>query len=356
MTLGSDNSKDDSDVRAWFEQTTPQRIPVDVDRLLVETQSASSPRRHEHQSRSNRWRKLMTRRSFVGVAGLATCAFFGTLGWQLFAQPDLAFSQVKERVEATESVQYFRSHTSNGKDFFASQNEKILVEARHRLREIEKQLEATTGEKKDHLIEEQSDLKRQIDFGTPKKSNPLTQKVMVLGRHRERVESPTEMGQRIGITNARTGKSISIDPVKKTVMVFTKQVSIDEETGAISEEKIRPNPEVDFYSSMRDVPADAAKLKETLTIDGVKLIGFQTVEPDGTDTWTRTFWVDPKTKLPRQINVKHRSTNPRHSPSDWVLSKIEFDVALDEELFSTEPPEGYEVRESKIMGIVPSKK
>jgi outer membrane lipoprotein-sorting protein len=116
----------------------------------------------------------------------------------------------------------------------------------------------------------------------------------------------------------------------------------------VSESKVAPAPEVDFYARMRDVPTESAEELPAREIEGTKVLGFRTVEkherPRGVDTWTRTYWVDAETKLPLQIETTVESTDPRHGQSRWIQSDIVFDEPLDESLFSTDPPEGYTVR------------
>jgi hypothetical protein len=186
-------------------------------------------------------------------------------------------------------------------------------------------------------------------------------KVMVLGRYRIRTESkmtapgdPLPKGAEwstsdepsIMIQNAETGAILSLMPERKRFVVPQIFMSLDPDTGELHKEEPRPAPEADFYTRLREVPANAAKLPAK-QIGDLKADGFQVVEKiqhpksGHTDTWTRTFWVDPAAKLPIRIETSYRSTNPTAADSDWVTKDIIFDAPLDEALFSTDPPEGY---------------
>ena len=104
-------------------------------------------------------------------------------------------------------------------------------------------------------------------------------------------------------------------------------------------------PEVNFYRKIREVPAEKAKKLPERTIAGQVAAGFQIVErnerPAGTDTWTGTYWIDPRTKLPLRIEFSRRSTDPTMADSESILTDFVFDAPLDEALFSTNPPAGY---------------
>ena len=151
------------------------------------------------------------------------------------------------------------------------------------------------------------------------------------------------------VSNLVTGKTVSLDTKEKVFSEIKGFLSIDPDTGELNETKPHPMPEVDFYRQIRDFPADEAERLPEQTLDDRKVVGFRTVEsnerPGGVDSWTRTYWVDAESNLPVQVEVTFTSTQPTMGHSKWVLSDIVFDEPLDESLFSTEPPEGYTVRE-----------
>ena len=181
---------------------------------------------------------------------------------------------------------------------------------------------------------------------------PPVTRFFVLGRYRQRQERTSPHGMTVDIVNRKTGKSLHVDHKQKVVTVFTKQTVIDRK-GNRTESEIREEPDltVDFYNKIREVPKNAKKLPTTKTINGRKHVGFEHAQIDGPYTWTRTFWVDAETKLPSQIDVRARSDDKFYAPSDCVLENIEFDIPLDESLFSTEIPKGYTVKKSGLMSL-----
>jgi outer membrane lipoprotein-sorting protein len=189
-----------------------------------------------------------------------------------------------------------------------------------------------------------------------------TRKVMIRGPHqmREEVETtsagdPPPEGQiRLGagpdkytmVRNVKTGKTITLYPDKKTYSVPKLILGIDRDSGEIKESKIEPAPHLDFYQRIREFPSDSATKLPDRKINGRTAIGFQTVDKKkrrtGDDTWTRTYWIDPETKLPVRIEVVNVSVQGKSTvTSEFVKSDIIFDAPLDEALFSTDPPEGY---------------
>lgn len=76
------------------------------------------------------------------------------------------------------------------------------------------------------------------------------------------------------------------------------------------------------------------------TINGVRTLGFEA----SFGATTMTLWGDPKTKLPVQIE------SMIGSPSDSIpmmMHEFVFNAPLEDELFSTEVPEGYQLKETK---------
>ena len=210
-------------------------------------------------------------------------------------------------------------------------------------------------------------LQTRQDFKGQKKTAPQeTRKVKILGSHRMREEvtittagDPLPEGEirlarpetYIMIQDMKSGKAITLYPDKKGYYIPHSVLGIDLNSGEVHEEKIEPAPEVDFYKRIREVPADKANRLPDRIIGGKGAAGFRIVEkverPAGTDTWTKTYWVDPDTRLPVRIETTIRSTNPMMGESDFVLSDIVFDAQLDEALFTTDPPEGYRDLEVK---------
>ncbi len=74
----------------------------------------------------------------------------------------------------------------------------------------------------------------------------------------------------------------------------------------------------------------------TKEVDGRTLYGFRHRPNEHNDF---TVWVDPETKLPVEIELVHTNRG-----QTIYLDEFEFDFELDESAFSTEVPQGYEVK------------
>ena len=157
------------------------------------------------------------------------------------------------------------------------------------------------------------------------------------------------------ISNAKTGMNVSVRPSTKSFVVLTKQITYNLNTGEEKESDIKPYPEVDFYSQFQEIPADATDDLGEKMIDGRRAIGFGVKKKQRLQERSEEYWVDAETKLPLRIVIA--LTEAQHpagftlSAQKWVMSDFEFDCQLDESLFSTEPPDGYSVEDSSVMGI-----
>jgi len=76
----------------------------------------------------------------------------------------------------------------------------------------------------------------------------------------------------------------------------------------------------------------------TKKVNGKILQGFRHV-PNEYNDWT--VWVDPETKLPVEIEIKH--TQGGQTYRTILMDEFEFDFDLDASAFSTKVPDGYEV-------------
>ena len=105
------------------------------------------------------------------------------------------------------------------------------------------------------------------------------------------------------------------------------------------------SPGTDFYDLIRNTPVDSAKQLGERTIDGKKLLGYSIQKEkqnrNDVETWQTTFWVDPATKLPVQIETSYRTNIPTNAEKDSVISDIVFDAPLNLDLFSLVPPSDY---------------
>ena len=194
-----------------------------------------------------------------------------------------------------------------------------------------------------------------------KSSGPKTEtRVLILGGYLKREERKTltsgdklEGGAKwvqspanyISIFDAKTGKTIMLLPESKRFAKFETISSVSPDDGSIKTERIKPLPKVDFYEETRRLPDGKLEKLPARTIGGKQSTGFRFVEKNqrkqGTDTWTRDIWIDPATKLPFCIEVTEQSTDPRMGRMHAVLSDFVWDAPLEQQLFSTDPPEGY---------------
>ncbi|MBX3415609.1 MAG: hypothetical protein KF708_23190, partial [Pirellulales bacterium] len=146
------------------------------------------------------------------------------------------------------------------------------------------------------------------------------------------------------ISDYAEGKFMTLFPADKGYVIEREVMGIDDK-GKVHKEKLGPLPQADFYAAIRTVPLDQAKKLSDREMDGRLVSGFQLVatreRAAGTSTYTRTYWVDPRSKLPVRIETTIRSTDPKMSNSEFVQRDIVFDAPLDEALFSTDPPAGY---------------
>ncbi len=94
-----------------------------------------------------------------------------------------------------------------------------------------------------------------------------------------------------------------------------------------------------FYmmENLRTIRADSEGEESlgTKEIEGQKVVGFL-IRKHGRDT---TVWANQKTGMP--IRIEAEGTRDGGAKSKYALSNIEFDIELDESLFSTDLPKGY---------------
>ena len=231
--------------------------------------------------------------------------------------PSIAFAQVVSQVQAVKSVRYVetRSHMPrSGEPRGPTEVKQVTILGRSRMRE-----EWTS-----------------ITPGEPLPDGALW------------YADSSEQGI-VMISDLAQGKIVTLDPKTKTLSVVRAFASMSADDGKIAVSKVAPAPEVDFFKSLQLFPAAQAEHIAAREVAGHYAIGFRTTEmtqrKQGVDTWTCTYWVDTLSKLPVQIEVTSESTDLNMGQSRWVLSDFVFDQPVDESLVSTEPPQGYAVRE-----------
>jgi hypothetical protein len=88
-------------------------------------------------------------------------------------------------------------------------------------------------------------------------------------------------------------------------------------------------------------------------IDGRLLSGFTGAYVDGPDRHYIRAWIDPATKLYVRLEDFGDTTQPADSAPETTLDNLQFNVPLDDALFSTKPPAGYQVTEAPAAATQP---
>lgn len=175
-----------------------------------------------------------------------------------------------------------------------------------------------------------------------KRMKPQTSVVMEWGFNRSRTEVP---GKRVEIWDGNQRKLLVLYPAIKRATLFDhSQESEDkgtkeEDQGSASPRRPEePGTVALFRSLLLDMVHKPGAKRESLgekEIDGRRVMGFS-LSVRGV---TINVWGDPKTRLP----VRIESTMALMPHLKITQSDFEFNVPMDESLFSVEPPAGYQV-------------
>lgn len=296
----------------------------------------------------------MTLRTAAFIAVAASLALL--LKIPITSSDDHAFAQVQEQVERAKTVDYIETTTdlddppegSIDTRFGKNENAQSVLKKEISLLET-RWATADVAERKG--IELRLSLLKPI-LGKDSKQLPNDiRRVRIKGKHLQRTDHLFPFGRIHEIINAKTGEWVSFNHEQKTKEVLKTQVMINRETGETEEHPIRISPAVDFFKRFRAVPAEATERLPKQKINGKDAIGFQSVDKRDDGTWTRTYWVHPESKLPIQIITEFKCTKEGLGSSRWVKDHFVFDAELDDALFSTETPAGYESKDGKVFGI-----
>ena len=152
---------------------------------------------------------------------------------------------------------------------------------------------------------------------------------------RQEFENP-DKSKSVMIFDWGRGKSLTLEPTAKKAMVLTM--------ANLSKEQIEKQ---DMFAMCRSVLTDAKDQpdvkRESLgekEIDGRRVVGFRIANKG----MAMDLWGDPKTGLP----VRIEATMKMFPDMKATMTDFEFNVELDESLFSVEPPPGYTVENQKI--------
>ncbi len=184
-----------------------------------------------------------------------------------------------------------------------------------------------------------------------------TGEVLVLGATRSRQEMEMEFvmpdappaqtparSKMVMIFDWGQRKSLTLDPATKKAVVLS--------LANLSKEQIAQQ---DMFGHFRSILLDARDKPDVrreplgeMEIDGRRVIGFR-VSSKG---MVISLWGDPQTGQP----VRAEATMAVFANAKVTMSDFEFNVAVDESLFSTEPPAGYTVQAMNLDASAPEEK
>src|SRR5436190_6364213 len=285
-------------------------------------------------------RKAAIPGSIIAVA--AVLMLSATVLLTPFSGTQSLFAQVQAEVSRTRTARFTYMLDRDGLQDEIQRMELVLKEAELVL----KTADATEAERIKAIRER---VTRQLPVLKEKLKNgkDVEQSVVeILGASRQRRTSDGIHGRSIMISDARRGQSINLLPDDKRCVLFKPEKSDSQKTPA-------SGPEPDLYAELANIETRSLVQSGERTVDGETLVGFHKVEDDGRGTWTRSYWVNPQSKLPRLIETTWRGRNG--VLSTWTRARIEFGVRLDEANFNVDPPEGYQVTEGSFVSVEPSK-
>jgi len=167
---------------------------------------------------------------------------------------------------------------------------------------------------------------------------PVT-RIMNMGTQRVRGEVLSPDGktvQVIAICDYDTSQMLTLNPKQKIA--------------ALIELKDLPEKPENFVEIMRNMitelqndPNVSVESLGEKEIDGHMAQGLRATSPDG----ELTVWADPRTALPIRMEQKWRQIH-------YEFTDFEFDVVLDESLFSMDIPEGYSTMPKAMLSITGS--
>jgi hypothetical protein len=151
-----------------------------------------------------------------------------------------------------------------------------------------------------------------------------TVRVDVAYRDTGQLRTATADGYITVVEPAGTGvKGLSLVPPTRSYVVFEMA-------------NVPKDPAKDLWAAtekLRALPAQASHALGPQEIDGRTLDGFVVQGDDA----TTTVWIDPKTGQLARAELTFADA----PDMDMILSDFQFDVPLDDSLFSLQPPEGY---------------
>lgn len=167
-------------------------------------------------------------------------------------------------------------------------------------------------------------------------------KAMFLAPSLERIE--TRMGDQmmsINICDLRANRWLTLIPAQKLAIVLKMENAPKDRPVNGSFELIRQR--------VRNAQADPDNASRPLgekQINGVRAVGFRLDDKTG----STDVWADPETSLP----IRVETTFLGETKVQVVMTNFQYDVDLDESLFSFDPPDDFTVREMGLSLSAPS--
>ncbi len=161
-------------------------------------------------------------------------------------------------------------------------------------------------------------------IGEEGKSPPIQD--MVMG---SRIRRTVEGIEAVSIIDLKTSRALSLDPKdKKAVYIDLKGLPK------------MPNPLENLRNVITMLQEDPQFVVEELgekVIDGTRAIGFRAKHPEA----EVTIWADGETALPIRLDVQDGQLF-------YIIKDFQFDVEMDESLFSMDVPEGYSQKQMEL--------
>ena len=162
---------------------------------------------------------------------------------------------------------------------------------------------------------------------------------MFLAPSRERVETTTKTIARpvhmIMIFDMQAGKSVNQLPGQKMAIVM------DLENSPKSQPQGSFEPLRQLFTKAQQSPDKDVQPLPERTIKGVLAQGFRFGNQSGVQT---DVWAHPETACPVYVET----TTLNEPKIKTVMTDFEYNIELDESLFSLDPPQGYTVREMTL--------
>ena len=180
---------------------------------------------------------------------------------------------------------------------------------------------------------------RTVVFNVEGENVPVS-RVMNMGTQRVRGEMLSPDGktvQVIVIFDYDTSRMLQLIPSKKTAVLIELKDMPEEKPENVLETMRN------IITELQNDPNVSVESLGEKEIDGQIVKGFRATGPDG----ELTIWADPQTALPIRWEQQWRQMQ-------FVCTDFQFDIEMDESLFSMEIPEGYSALPSAELGIASS--